>query len=215
MAEEKIVKVKLTLAQKLLKARIQLSGLKQTGSNDHAKYAYFELSDFVPKINKINDELGIFSFISFTRETATLTLINTEDASDTLTITSPMAGAKLPNCHEIQNLGAVESYQRRYLYMTAYEITEPDKLEQGVPAQSDGVKEKSNEEILNDLTKEWGLCRTKLASLGKDVRSAKTNNYICTMAEIKTQNIAELGIEEARALVDTYHKIINTLTGNK
>jgi len=40
-----------------------------------------------------------------------------------------MADAHLKGCHPIQNLGAVETYSRRYLYVTALEIVEHDALD--------------------------------------------------------------------------------------
>ena len=40
-----------------------------------------------------------------------------------------MKDATLKGAHPIQNLGAVETYQRRYLYMTAFEIVEADVLD--------------------------------------------------------------------------------------
>lgn len=213
MAEEK--KIPLTLKQKLLNARVELAGVTQSGKNDHSHYSYFELSDFMPKINKINAEYGIFSIISFDKELAKLTLVNADNEQDDIIITSPMAGAKLPSCHEIQNLGAVESYQRRYLYMTAYEITEPDKLEQNGAEQVSPAQQKSEKEIISELTAEWGKCRTRLSELGKDVRNAKTNKYVCAKAEIETQDIEKLKIDDLQSLINTYHEMITSLTGGK
>ena len=46
-----------------------------------------------------------------------------------IVITSPMATAQLKGAHDIQNLGACETYQRRYLWMTALEITESDPID--------------------------------------------------------------------------------------
>jgi hypothetical protein len=57
-----------------------------------------------------------------------LTIIDTEDWSQ-LEITSPMGSAALKGCHEVQNIGAVETYQRRYLWVTAMEIVEHDVLD--------------------------------------------------------------------------------------
>lgn len=75
------------------------------------------------------------SIISFTNELATLTLIDMEKPDAQIVFTSPMSTAKLKAAHEIQNLGAVETYERRYLYMTAFEIVEADILDatQGKP----------------------------------------------------------------------------------
>ena len=50
-----------------------------------------------------------------------------------IVITSPMAEANLKGTHPIQNLGAVETYQRRYLWMTAMEIVEHDILDASEP----------------------------------------------------------------------------------
>jgi hypothetical protein len=66
--------------------------------------------------------------ISFTPEMATMTVYDVIDGSS-VTFTSPMADAQLKGCHPIQNLGAVETYQRRYLYVTAMAIVEHDALE--------------------------------------------------------------------------------------
>jgi len=44
-------------------------------------------------------------------------------------ITSPMSSAALKGCHEVQNLGAVQTYIRRYLWVTAMEIVEHDAID--------------------------------------------------------------------------------------
>lgn len=207
MAEEK-----LSLFQKLLKARLEFADLKQSGFNDFSKYRYFELKDFLPKINEVNAELGIFAYVSFTREMATLTMINIESPEDQLIFTSPMAGASLKGCHEIQNLGAVESYQRRYLYMTAYEISEPDALDKG---ESEQQTKQTPEQIRNQLVIDWGKRRSRLQELGKDVHNQKTNDYICTKAEVATQEVEKLNNEQLKTLTDVYAEMINTLSGGK
>jgi hypothetical protein len=40
-----------------------------------------------------------------------------------------MSRAELKGCHEVQNLGAVQTYLRRYLWTTAMEIVEHDALD--------------------------------------------------------------------------------------
>ncbi|GAG65852.1 unnamed protein product, partial [marine sediment metagenome] len=45
-------------------------------------------------------------------------------------ITAPMSSANLKGCHEVQNLGAVLSYTRRYLWMTLMEVQEGDPVEE-------------------------------------------------------------------------------------
>ena len=121
----------MSIYSKLAQARVRLQekGLAKSGKNSYSKYSYFELGDFLPEINRIFAELGLCGVVSFTKELATLTLYDSESEGK-IEFTSPMAKAELKGCHEIQNLGAVETYQRRYLYMTALEIVESDLLDE-------------------------------------------------------------------------------------
>lgn len=116
--------------KKLNEARIALQGekLNKSGHNKFAGYTYFELGDFLPTINKIFNNIGLCGVVSFGEELATLTITDVEDNSSVL-ITSPMKEANLKGCHAIQNLGAVETYTRRYLWVTALEIVEHDVLD--------------------------------------------------------------------------------------
>jgi hypothetical protein len=50
-----------------------------------------------------------------------------------------MADANLKGCHPIQNLGAVETYTRRYLWVTAMEIVEHDALDSSAPIKEEKV----------------------------------------------------------------------------
>ncbi len=117
--------------QKLAEARERLkaSGLKQSGANKYAGYTYFDLSDILPQTTKIEKELGLLSVVSFTQTEGTLTIYNTEQADDKIVFSSPMRGADLKGCHPVQNLGASETYIRRYLYLLAYEIVETESLD--------------------------------------------------------------------------------------
>lgn len=120
----------MSVFSKLQKCRVELQNknLKKSGKNKFANYDYYELSDFLPTINVLMNENKMCSIVSFTKDLATLIIIDTEDNTETA-FTSPMAEAELKGCHSIQNLGAVETYQRRYLYMNAFEIVEHDALD--------------------------------------------------------------------------------------
>lgn len=115
---------------KLSAARIMLQEqpLTKSGANKFAGYKYFELGDFLPAIQRIFNEVGLVDVISFTADTATLTLY-CSDTGQSIVFTSPMGSAQLKGCHEVQNIGAVETYQRRYLYVTALAIVEADSLD--------------------------------------------------------------------------------------
>lgn len=116
------------ICQKLMEARLRLQNtkLEKSGHNKFAGYKYFELGDFLPTVQNIFNELGLCGIVSYTHELATLTIT---DGKSSIVITSPMGSASLKGCHEVQNIGAVETYQRRYLWVTALEIVEHDVLD--------------------------------------------------------------------------------------
>ena len=126
--------------KKLMQARIILQNapLKKSGHNKFAGYSYFELGDFIPTINQIFNEVGLCGVVSYDSEIASLTITDTDDGTS-LVITSPMAEANLKGCHPIQNLGAVETYTRRYLWVTAMEIVEHDALDSSAPIKEEKI----------------------------------------------------------------------------
>lgn len=103
--------------------------MKKSGHNKFAGYQYFELGDFLTPIQQIFNEVGLCGVVSFSAETATLRIVDIDAPNEVIEFTSPMGSAALKGCHEVQNIGAVETYQRRYLYVTALEIVEHDALE--------------------------------------------------------------------------------------
>ena len=130
----------MSVHKKLMQARIQLQNLplKKTGHNKFAGYYYFELGDFLPDVQKIFNNIGLCGYISYDSEIASLTIVDLEDNS-TIVITSPMVEANLKGAHPIQNLGAVETYTRRYLWVTAMEIVEHDALDSSAPIKDEKV----------------------------------------------------------------------------
>jgi hypothetical protein len=126
----------MSVHKKLMLARVKLQAteMKKSGLNKFAGYSYFELGDFIPHIQTLFYEIGLCGVVSFDATQATLCITDTEDGSQ-IVVTSPMAEANLKGAHPIQNLGAVESYQRRYLWMTAMEIVEHDIIDSAPAAE--------------------------------------------------------------------------------
>jgi hypothetical protein len=117
--------------QKLNAARKKFHGieLKKSGHNKFAGYKYFELGDFIIPALEIFKEVGLTGIISFGKETADLRIVNNEKPEEVIVIESPMSSAALKGCHEVQNLGAVQTYLRRYLWVAALEIVEHDAID--------------------------------------------------------------------------------------
>ena len=127
--------------QKLLKAREQFlnSDVHKTGKNMHLSFMYFELDDIIPTAVRIFSEIGLIPIVGFADDIATMTIINTDDPSDSVAFVAPFnqiapivtnAGKQATN--EMQALGASITYMRRYLYMMALDICESDSIDANI-----------------------------------------------------------------------------------
>jgi len=127
----------MSVHKKLMAARVKLQSIemKKSGQNKFAGYSYFELADFIPHVQTIFNELGLCGVVSFDSTYASLTITDVDDGT-VVVVTSPMAEANLKGAHPIQNLGAVLSYQRRYLWMAAMELVEGDAIDSAPPVEA-------------------------------------------------------------------------------
>lgn len=119
----------MTIYQKLANARAKFRSLplKQSGRNHHQNYSYFELADFIGDAQECLELQGLLAYVSFGVDIATITVKQFEGDGE-IVITSPMSSAALKGCHEVQNLGAVQTYLRRYLWTALMELVETDVL---------------------------------------------------------------------------------------
>ena len=197
MPTAKTEPVKPNVYQKLLTARCKFleSQVQKSGKNMKLKYKYFELDDIVPVALPIFQEVGLLPVTTFTNEFATMRLYNVEAADgvmDYIEFTSPMreiepivsstTGGEVTNA--IQRLGAVETYQRRYLYMIALDIVEADEMEAmtgmspdvqvPAPAPKPPVTPIEREQIKQQLTSpEAGADELQLAALKEAVKKLR------------------------------------------
>ena len=123
---------KMNVYQKLLEARAKFleHGISKSGKHMELRYKYFELDDIVPIAIGIFTEIGLVPIVSFTEEQALMTLVNTDNPDETIQFFTPMrypSENKMVN--PVQALGSAQTYLRRYLYMIALDICEPDSIE--------------------------------------------------------------------------------------
>jgi ERF superfamily len=119
-----------SIYKKLSAARLAMHALniKKSGWNNFSQYSYLKLADFLPSAQKCFSDVGLCGVVSFAETIATLKIVDV-DTGDSVDITSPMSKAALKGCHDVQNLGAVQTYIRRYLWVAALEIVEDDGLD--------------------------------------------------------------------------------------
>lgn len=159
----------------LAREKFHSAEIKKSGHNKFANYYYFELADFVVPALKIFKEVGLTSVIRFETDIATMEIVNNEKPEDRIYITSPMSEASLKGCHPVQNLGAVETYVRRYLWVTALEIVEHDGLDSSAPVKIEenseikeekkGVSISNDHQLLVDSMISWGDSCKSLSEL--------------------------------------------------
>jgi hypothetical protein len=122
----------MSVYKKLQEARVNLhkTQLNKSGKNKFAGFSYFELSDFIPQVTDIFNKVGLCGVVSFTQDTAYLTVHETE-GDGFITFTSPLVMAENAKGQAIQSLGSTHTYFRRYLWLMAMEITENDAIDAG------------------------------------------------------------------------------------
>ena len=113
---------------KLMSARVKFHKLKlkKTGHNKFAGFKYYELADFLVPATQLLQEENLCPIVTFTNEEARLTLVNGDNPEEQIIFTSPMRDLELKGTNAIQNLGGVQTYLTRYLYIQLMNIVEAD-----------------------------------------------------------------------------------------
>lgn len=161
------METEMNIYQKLQKCRVELQNgkMKKTGQNKFSHYDYFELGDFLPQINSLMDKHGLTSIFQYTSEKATLTIINTDKPDETIKFATDIEVATLKGCYGIQNIGATQTYARRYLYVMAFEIAEHDVLDGSEPDE---------ESIFNSKR----IDKIKVTTIKQMITDTKTNEKL-------------------------------------
>ena len=121
----------MNIYEKLQKARVELqeSGLKKSGYNKFANFDYFELKDFLPKINDIFLKLKLFSKFDLLENEGVLTIINAEKPDEKEKFVTPKITVEMKGQNGLQQIGSTHTYLKRYCYYNALEIIINDEVE--------------------------------------------------------------------------------------
>lgn len=163
----------------LAKEEFLKKNIKKSGKNRFANYTYYELADITPVLIELNNKYRLFTQTTFNKEEATLKIINIDKPDEILAYTSPMEELELKGCNKIQALGGTETYQRRYLYMSAYDIIENDMF--------DAVVSESPEDRLKMLTK----MKMLVASTNADLEELLKHYKVESDAELTNEQLKE------------------------
>lgn len=191
--EIKNEEVKRNLNESIIKIRVDLqnSKLKKSGKNKFAGFDYFELADFLPKLNELMLQEGINDRFYIKDDYATLELQKGEEINTytmpfvmfetPLTFKKDKSGnfiknkddeyVQVPSMQDIQYLGALNTYYKRYLYLNAFGITDGEIIDSMNNDELESKKENIKEDIniiLKRKIKSYGTkAEEKLIKMGK------------------------------------------------
>lgn len=133
---------------KLMHARTDFyaEGAKKTGRNLHAEFMYFELADIVPIAEPIFAKHGLVMIPVFTDYQATAQIVNVDNPEEKIMFSIPLRFISEPGkyrMNEVQGVGAVVTYYRRYLYMIVLDLVEFEDIDNRKPVAEEPEKPKA------------------------------------------------------------------------
>lgn len=103
--------------------------IKQSGRNNFQKYNYFELGDIEPIILDICDKEELTTRFNFTVSEALL-IIRDEENGDEVYYSIPLPVVTTTDPRKaMQEIGSLQTYAMRYLYLQAFEIVVQDTID--------------------------------------------------------------------------------------
>ena len=181
------------ILKKLLDARVKFAEAKvqKTGKgiNNGEEYSYFSLNDIIPVKNKIFKELGIVDIVTYNINEVKLELFDVDNSREKVTFTSPMPNDLYSiNGNQMMAIGSCETYQRRYLYITALDISEPDHIDGSIKEEPKKSEQEIKEEKSSDEPKKQTKKRTsKQSKVAKDSDTPAKNSKPSTTVAEKSQ----------------------------
>lgn len=153
-----------------IRVKLQDAKLHKSGKNKFAGFEYYELSDFLPTINALMKEYEINDIYTIEDNNAILKLIKDETVNEYkipfVMFDSPVNKNGQPSMQQIQYLGALNTYYKRYLYLNAFGITDGEVI--------DAL---NNNDISATVTSDQILALEQLISSTKSDRSAFMKAY--------------------------------------
>lgn len=200
----------------IVRVGLQNSDLKKSGYNEYSNFHYFELGDFLPKANELFLNNRMIGIVSYLDDHAELKIINIDNLEDFLVFTCPNAEISLRAAHSIQNIGAVQTYQRRYLYMTALEITESDLLDatHGKNIQNNKVTSQ-NKTAPRNISNKTGQVINDTIRAYSQLTNKNNKEIIQEVERIIHKNLKAINEKEAESVLGYLYQRIDDLSNKQ
>jgi len=143
MAETK-TEAQRNIYEKMTAIKMKLLGIKKSGHNGYSDYDYFELGDILSVLTPALQEEHLYMKTEFsvTEPIAKLIIFEMDDPNIKLEFETRVGTCTLKASHDIQNIGAAQTYTRRYLIINAFDISDADILDGGAEPEKPEPKQK-------------------------------------------------------------------------
>ena len=147
----------MNLNEIIIKIRVELqnSKIKKSGKNKFAGFQYYELSDFLPKLNELMLENGVNDNFTIKNDLATLILIKGDERQEYsipfVMFDTPLSKSGKESMQPIQYLGALNTYYKRYCYLNAFGITDGEVIDSMDNSNNAPRKKQQPSKFMNDL----------------------------------------------------------------
>lgn len=124
-----------TLNESIISIRVKLQNtqIEKSGKSNYGGFKYFELKDFLPALNELMEKENVNDTFTIENGNATLTLIKADERQSYtipfIMFETPINDRGKKQMQDIQYLGALNTYYKRYLYINAFGITDGDIID--------------------------------------------------------------------------------------
>lgn len=186
------------------------AGIKPTGRNSFQKYNYFEMKDIEPTLLRVCEELQISTRFVFSSTSANLIIRDEEDGIEVY-YSLPLPEVKVVDDARkaMQEIGSIQTYAMRYLYIQAFEIVVTDTIDNNWSKQSNTRNKpyiKKNRKVQPDMDEP--VNQSKL-NLNKKVSTTELVNRSKIVANSLKQEGKPLNEENIHSKVDELYKNSN------
>lgn len=185
----------LNLNESIIKIRVELqnSKIKKSGKNKYAGFEYYELGDFLPKLNELMLEENINDLFTIENDEVKLILMKDEEKQEYKMpfriFETPLTKDGKQSMQDIQYLGALNTYYKRYLYLNAFGITDGEVIDS---MNSEEIKKPIKQE-----TKEIGITEKQI-ELIKELDQERVKK---ALEYYEKENIEDLTLVQASQLI--------------
>lgn len=216
-----------TLNKSIIAIRVGLqnSKLKKSGHNSFSNFDYYQLEDFLPRLNELMLQEEVNDIFTIEDGYAKLILIKGDEKQEykipfTLFDTplnwkynkTTQENEQVKSMQDIQYLGALNTYYKRYLYINAFGITDGEIIDgmdnTNIPVKKETqvtAKEKTQEDLENMLDYEY---QQTLKDSGQDEKELLGHYEVETADQLTLQQkkeaiaVMKVKIKKAKSILE-------------